>query len=154
MTQHELNKAALLQHAQWIAERAERGVEGILNRTGVLLGAVGIELSLIPNSESSQNLKLTAGGLLLLTGGLLVVAIWPRKRKAPRVSDLRRVYRGEDDAELLGIIQLIGAERPEDALIPQLNAEAGLRGKWYRASLVAFIVAQAPVLFTIGGWVQ
>jgi len=154
MTHHELNKSALLQHAQWIAERAERGVEGILNRTGVLLGAVGIELSLIPNSESSQNLKLTAGGLLLLTGGLLVVAIWPRERKAPRVSDLRRVYRGEDDAELLGIIQLIGSERPEDALIPQLNAEAGLRGKWYRAALVAFIVAQAPVLFTIGGWVQ
>lgn len=154
MTQHELNKSALLQHAQWAAERAERGVEGILNRTGVLLGAVGVELSLIPNADSSRSLKLTAGALLILTGGLLVVTIWPRKRKSPRVSDLRRVYLGMEDAELTGIIQLIGLELPDDALIPQLYEEASLRGKWFRSALVVFVVAQAPLLLMIGGWIK
>jgi hypothetical protein len=154
MTQHELNKAALLQHAQWAAERAERGVEGILNRTGVLLGAVGVELSLIPSSDASQNLKLIAGGLLILTGGLLVITIWPRKRKSPQVSDLRRVYLGVEDAELTGIIQLIGYERPDDALIPQLYDEARLRGRWFRSALILFMVAQAPLLLMIGGWIK
>ena len=154
MTQHELNKPALLQHAQWAAERAERGVEGILNRTGVLLGAVGVELSLIPSSESSQILKLIAGALLILTGGLLVITIWPRQRKSPLVSDLRRVYLGLEDAELTGIIQLIGLERPDDALIPQLYGEAGLRGKWFQSALVLFMVAQAPLLLMIGGWIK
>lgn len=154
MTHHELNKSALLQHAQWAAERAERGVEGILNRTGVLLGAVGVELSLIPASESSQNLKLIAGVLLILTGGLLVVTIWPRKRKSPQVSDFRRVYLGVEDAELTGIIQLIGYERPDDALIPQLYDEARLRGKWFRRALILFMVAQAPLLLMIGGWIK
>jgi hypothetical protein len=154
MTQQELKTAALLMHAQWTAERAERGVEGILNRTGVLLGAVGVELSLIPASDSAQNLKLIAGGLLILTGGLLVVTIWPRKRKSPQVSDLRRVYLGVEDAELTGIIQLIGLERPDDALIPQLYDEARLRGKWFRSALILFMVAQAPLLFMIGGWIK
>jgi hypothetical protein len=154
MTQHELNKPALLQHAQWAAERAERGVEGILNRTGVLLGAVGVELSLIPASESSQNLKLIAGAFLILTGGLLVVTIWPRRRKSPQVSDFRRVYLGLEDAELTGIMQLIGLERPEDALIPQLYDEARLRGKWFRGALILFMVAQAPLLLMIGGWIK
>lgn len=154
MTKHELNKTALLQHAQWAAERAERGVEGILNRTGVLLGAVGVELSLIPASDSSQNLKLIAGALLILTGGLLVATIWPRKRKSPRVSDLRDAYVGLEDAELTGIIQLIGWERPEEALIPQLYGEAGLRGKWFQRALIMFMVAQAPLLLMIGGWIK
>ena len=154
MTQHELNKSALLQHAQWAAERAERGVEGILNRTGILLGAVGVELSLIPASESSQNLKLIAGVLLIVTGGLLVVTIWPRNRKSPRVSDLRDAYVELEDAELTGIIQLIGYERPDDALIPQLYQEAGLRGKWLRRALIMFMVAQAPLLLMIGGWIK
>ena len=154
MTQHELNKPALLQHAQWAAERAERGVEGILNRTGVLLGAVGVELSLIPGSDSTQNLELIAGALLILTGGLLVVTIWPRKRRSPQVSDLRRVYLGVEDAELTGIMQLIGLERPDDALIPQLYDEARLRGRWFRSALILFMVAQAPLLLMIGGWIE
>jgi hypothetical protein len=154
MTQHDLNKEALLQHSQWAAERAERGVEGILNRTGVLLGAVGVELSLIPAADSLQNLKLIAGGFLILTGVLLVVAIWPRKRKSPQVSDLRRAYLGLEDAELTGIIQLIGLERPDDALIPQLYNEARLRGKWFRGALILFMAAQAPLLLMIGGWIK
>lgn len=154
MKKHKLNKPALLQHAQWTAERAEQGVEGLLNRSGVLLGAVGVELSLVSSLATSRNLKVIAGALLILTGGLLVLTIWPRSRKSPRVSDLRRVYRGLEDAELLGIIQLIGSNRPDDALIPQLYQEAGLRGKWLRRSLIVFLVAQAPLLLMIGGWMK
>lgn len=150
MTQHKLNRQALLQHTQWAAERAERGVDGILNRTGVLLGTVGVELSLVSGSDSSQVLKLISGALLILSGAFLVITIWPRERKSPSVNDLRKVYLEVEDAELTGIMQLIGLERPNDALIPQLYDEARIRGNWFRVSLVIFMVAQAPLLFMIG----
>ena len=146
----ELDAPTLLAHAQWLAQQSENAVEGILNRSGVLLGAIGLEMSILPVVGTTGWLRITSSVLLGLSAVFMVAAMWPRKRRFPATSDLREVYAQQRHADLTAIVHMIGCEKPNDALLPQLQAEAKTRSDWYRGGMILFVLAQLPVLLMIG----
>jgi hypothetical protein len=147
----ELDAPILLAHAQWLAQQSESAVQGILNRSGILLGAVGVEMSILPVVGTTGWLRITSSILLGVSAILMVAAMWPRNRRFPATSDLREVYAQQRRADLTAIVQIIGFEKPNDALLPQLQAEAKIRSNWNRGGMIVFVLAQVPVLLMIGG---
>lgn len=146
----ELDAPTLLAHAQWLAQQSESGVQGILNRSGILLGAVGVEMSILPVVGTNRWLRITSSILLGVSAIVLVASMWPRNRRFPATSDLREVYAQQRRADLTAIVQIIGFENPNEALLPQLQAEAKTRGNWNRGGMIVFVLAQVPLLLMIG----
>jgi len=151
MTQEiELDAQTLLGHAHWLAQQSENAVEGILNRSGVLLGAIGVEMSILPVIGQSGWLRIASAVVLGLSACMMVGTMWPRKRRFPSTSDLREVYARQRRADLTAIIHMIGFEKPGDALIPQIQSEAKTRSDWFRIGMILFVLAQGPLLVMIG----
>lgn len=146
-----LDASTLLAHAQWLAQQSENSVEGMLNRSGVLLGAIGVEMSILPAVGEKGLLRIISAVFLGASAVLMVGAMWPRKRRFPATSDLREVYAQQRRADLTAIVHMIGCEKPDDALLPQLQAEAKDRSDWFRFGMIVFVLAQAPLLLMIGG---
>lgn len=146
----ELDPQTLLAHAQWLAQQSENAVEGILNRSGILLGAIGVEMSILPVVGEKGWLRIASAAILTLSAICMVGAMWPRKRKFPATSDLHEVYTQQRRADLTAIVHMIGCEKPGDALLPQLQSEAKDRSNWFRIGMILFVLAQGPVLLMIG----
>lgn len=145
-----LDSATLLSHTQWLASSSQSAVEGIMNRAGVLLGAIGVELSLLPSVHDSGVIRTIAAVVLAVAAVFNVFAMRPMKRRFPATEDLRDVYRQQRHADLTALTHLIGIEEPELALIPQLHQEAKKRGDWYRLAIGAFFLAQLLIVIMIG----
>ncbi|MEI7825227.1 MAG: hypothetical protein WCI01_08005 [Chlorobiaceae bacterium] len=145
-----LDPQTLLGHAQWLAQQTENAVEGILNRSGVLLGAIGVEMSILPVVGERGWLRIGSAVVLGFGAFFMVGAMWPRKRKFPATSDLREVYAQQRRADLTAIVHMIGFEKPDAALLPQLQSEAKNRSDWFRIGMILFVLAQGPLLVMIG----
>jgi hypothetical protein len=145
-----LDSATLLSHSQWLASSSQSAVEGIMNRAGVLLGAIGVELSILPSVHGSGIIRTFAAAVLAFAAVFSIFAMRPMKRRFPATEDLREVYRQQRRADLTALVHLFGIEQPELALIPQLQQEAKKRGDWYRLATCTFFIAQVFIVIMIG----
>ena len=145
----ELDAKTLLSYTQWLATSLQSSVEGILNRAGVLIAAVGVELGILPSLHVESGLRGATAITLGVVATLLVFSIRPMKRRFPRTRDLREVYLQQRHADLTALVHMIGVEKPEDAWIEQLQQEVRKRAFWYRLAVAGFVIAQLPVVLMI-----
>lgn len=140
-------------YACWLAERAERVSEGFSARAGILLSAVGVELGFIPRT----NVRGTPWWLLVLaqlivSAGLLLGALWPRRTRIPAVADLRAHFGDQREFHTTAVDQLIGYFDEPTGYIRQLDNDAKYRGRFFLAGVLMFLGAQVALVTAL--WVR
>ena len=138
---------SLLEHARWLTERAERTAEGFANRAGVVLGAVGIELGVIPRTTTAGR---ATSVCLLISAALLLGALMPRRTKIPDLRELRDVVTGARQARYTAIEQLIGFHCPPNSYVAQVQRDSIKRGYWFSAGVGVFLVSQVLLVLALG----